>query len=427
MRSVLKPSRFNVVEKLGDGVIVYNSLSAGVLRLNPEYAASFESLAQTGTCDREDLVRELMRGNMAVPDSVDEVGMLKVHHMAQRYDTSTLSLTIAPTLECNFACTYCYEEGVRHSTMTPEVEDAVVRFIQSRLPGARALGIAWYGGEPLLAIDIIDRLTRRIKDLLGGDVKYGASMVTNGYFLTRDMARRLRSLDIDRIQVTVDGPPHAHDRRRMLRGGQGTFERIMRNLTEACEEIRIVVRVNVDRGNVEVLDELLDQFESWNLKGKVDFYLAPVDDINDSCGLLASTCLSMAEFSRESLALYERAMQRGFSTVLVPPANLGVCGAVSLGSYVIDPRGDLYKCWDQVGRKSECVGNVFTGPEYGPNLVQWLLYDPLADGSCADCPVLPACFGGCPYQKIKGGAHRCAPIRYNAPETLRVLNRARSR
>ncbi|MCM1236362.1 MAG: hypothetical protein NC124_11505 [Clostridium sp.] len=55
-------------------------------------------------------------------------------------------------------------------------------------------------------------------------------MVTNGYFLTKDVAQKLAKLKVSSLQVTIDGPKHVHDKRRVLAGGEGTFDKIIQKL-----------------------------------------------------------------------------------------------------------------------------------------------------------------------------------------------------
>lgn len=423
----MKASRFNVVHEVGDKTYIYNTNSAGVLSLNPEYAAAFSELTETGHCPKEDLLAELKRGAMAVPEEIDELEALRARSLMDRFHTQSLNLTIAPTLECNFACTYCYEEGYRHNTMTDEVEQAVVAFVKRYIPAIKALSIAWYGGEPLLGMNRIEAFTQAFREMLGDQMQYHAAMVTNGYLLNEQTARKLVELGVGSVQVTLDGPADVHDRRRMLRGGQGTFHRILANVAAAQEILPgMVIRVNVDRSNLAGLDQLLDEFEQAGIKGKVPFYLAPVDNINDTCGSLAESCLGMAEFSDEEVAFYKRAMARGFRNVSLPPANPGICGAVSANSFVIDPKGDLYKCWDTVGMESEKVGSVFQGPKLCRKHTEWLLYEPLSDAKCLDCSVAPICLGGCPYQSIKSGEHKCMAMRYNAADKLGLFTQLKA-
>ena len=54
-------------------------------------------------------------------------------------------------------------------------------------------------------------------------VKYGADIVTNGYLFDEATCQRLADHSVDAAQITLDGPPEVHDRRRPLASGQGTF------------------------------------------------------------------------------------------------------------------------------------------------------------------------------------------------------------
>ena len=71
-----------------------------------------------------------------------------------------------------------------------------------------------------MAIETIEKLTKKIKSVLPLGCKYNADMVTNGYKLTRRVAEKLKDMDIHYIQVTLDGSKQAHDSRRILHNHQ---------------------------------------------------------------------------------------------------------------------------------------------------------------------------------------------------------------
>ena len=54
-----------------------------------------------------------------------------------------------------------------------------------------------------MAIETIEKLTKKIKSVLPLGCKYNADMVTNGYKLTRRVAEKLKDMDIHYIQVDV--------------------------------------------------------------------------------------------------------------------------------------------------------------------------------------------------------------------------------
>ncbi|KTD85434.1 hypothetical protein UQ64_18140 [Paenibacillus etheri] len=85
---------------------------------------------------------------MLVEDDFDEIGLLKTKNNMARYDASNYSFTIAPTMECNFGCPYCFEEGFRYNTMTDEISAQITSFINRISLKSSSVGVCWYGGEP---------------------------------------------------------------------------------------------------------------------------------------------------------------------------------------------------------------------------------------------------------------------------------------
>ncbi|UNT57323.1 radical SAM/SPASM domain-containing protein [Lysinibacillus capsici] len=418
----MKLSKFNIEEELGDNLVIYNSLSSGILMLNEEYSNSYKTFKKTGVCDRNDLIAEFKRGGMIVDDDINEVEALNVASLNSRFNTNVLGLTIAPTLKCNFACPYCFEEGYRQNSMDELAKAKVIEFVKRKTDNISSLTVCWYGGEPLLQLKTIEHLTNEFKNNLKDNMSYTSSIVTNGYNLTKKVALKLKELDITRAQVTVDGPPDIHDKRRVLLNGQGSFERIFENIKNTHSIITISIRINVDKTNINRVDEILDYLENNGLKNKVSFYLACVEDSANSC--TNPDCFETKEFSIEEIGFYKRALNRGFNSIYIPSSNIGICGAVSNNSYVIDPKGDLYKCWNEIGRAEEKVGDVFNGVKYNEKMTKWLLYNPLSntDSKCANCTVLPVCFGGCPYITMKEKEGQCSSIRYNARHIISLLS-----
>src|SRR5262249_58025853 len=72
------------------------------------------------------------------------------------------------------------------------------------------------------------------------------NIITNGLLLTREMVERLNPLGLNGIKITLDGDRDAHNRSRPLRGGQGTFDKIVANVREAAPLTRIAVGGNFD-------------------------------------------------------------------------------------------------------------------------------------------------------------------------------------
>ena len=119
-------------------------------------------------------------------------------------------------------------------------------------------------GEPLLAANrpIVEYLIRRAVAVGGADLW----AVTNATELEayRDL---LGPTALARLQITLDGRPDEHDRRRIDATGSGSYERIARNIDLALEHgAQVSVRLNVDRNNLESLVDVADELvaRSWD-------------------------------------------------------------------------------------------------------------------------------------------------------------------
>lgn len=76
----MRMSRFNVTVKLGDQVIIYNTLSGGMLKLDEEYTKTLKRIQETGIlCERE-FKENLLKGRMIVEEEFDEIKYLKAQN-----------------------------------------------------------------------------------------------------------------------------------------------------------------------------------------------------------------------------------------------------------------------------------------------------------------------------------------------------------
>lgn len=412
----MKMSRFNVEHSDDGATLIMNARGGGILSLNREYTEKYQRVLQGDYEDADDLIHELKRGGMLIDDSRDEYAELRLQSRAARFSNTSLGLTVAPTMACNFCCPYCYEKGQEYTTMSDRVVNQLPAFVLENYPNITSLSVGWYGGEPLLGLGMIERITALLKDVIGSMCAYSASIVTNGYLLTPDVARRLVACGVKTAQITIDGSRTDHDSRRILHDGTPTYERILQNIRDCADFLEISIRSNVDKTNIDTAFELLEYLENSGLKNKVHFYLAPVDNSNDVC-TNDSHCFTVKEFSREETEFYRQAIGRGFKVRPFGGTNLGICCAVGINSYVIDPLGYLYKCWDDIGRSERKVGSIFERIMLTPNMIRWMSYEP-DDPECHDCFAFPMCMGGCPNHALNGDEKQCVSFRYDAEQKM---------
>lgn len=113
----MKQSRFNVIDKGNQPTLVYNSYSGAIVALDAEYE---KALFANGANGPSEIVDNLMDAGLLVSDGLDEIEHLKEISSACRMQSKSLSFTIAPTLNCNFRCPYCYEDGKRYGSMSDQ-------------------------------------------------------------------------------------------------------------------------------------------------------------------------------------------------------------------------------------------------------------------------------------------------------------------
>lgn len=172
-------------------------------------------------------------------------------------------LIILPTEKCNFRCTYCYEDFAI-GKMTKTTQRAIELLIDRRITGLSRLALSWFGGEPLLAKDVVLRLARHAHqacEALG--VAFEGGMTTNGYLLDRATFDQLLACNQNFFQITLDGWEAHHDSHRRRADGQGTFARIWSNLLSMKRSdnlFEVVVRVHVRRDNFGSVDTLMDRY-----------------------------------------------------------------------------------------------------------------------------------------------------------------------
>ncbi len=176
-------------------------------------------------------------------------------------DARALHLILHPTEQCNFRCTYCYER-FEIGRMAPDTIAGIKRLLATRHDLER-LHVGWFGGEPLVAPDVVRELSRaaRTHCALHG-IAYSADMTTNGYRLTEPLARELVGLGIGAYQISLDGDGEAHDRTRRRANGAGSFATIWRNLEALMAsdlDLKILLRIHYHRDNLASIEALIER------------------------------------------------------------------------------------------------------------------------------------------------------------------------
>ncbi len=425
----MKVSNYNILIPINNGfLLIFNSISGNFLKMDKDAANLYMNMKNK----KDDFSRYkgynddlaiMQKSGVILEDNINEFELINVQHNLRRFLTSSMNLTIAPTLNCNFNCFYCFENK-KKSRMTKKTEEKLIEFIKSKIKNLSYLKIEWFGGEPLLEKNIIYNLSEKIISLCKkNDCKFSASMITNGYLLDKKTALRLKKLKVDRIQITLDGPKEIHDKRRMLVNGSGTFDKIVENLINCADIIKIDLRINVDKKNKDEVHGLIDLLKQKNLEDKINVYYGMVTDDTSSCKDFSENTFNTREYLSLETKLFNYNIKKGFKVFKKPKPAIGGCSAVSINSFIIDPKGDLYKCAKTIGIKEEKVGNIADPIKLNSKHLKWLSWDPKFFDICRNCKYLPLCMGGCPFEYIKRGLNKpdkCSEWNKNFDDMLKL-------
>jgi uncharacterized protein len=418
----LKLSQYNHFVEFEDRLfLIYNARSGALLKTKKDLFEKLKDLG-SGKVDLESIpsnhLKTLQSEEVLIDKDLDEKKRILVNSLRDRFSGSNLVLTLAPTLDCMCACSYCYEQN-RPEYMGKEIQEEILLFLEQRLKTIRKLDVVWYGGEPLMAAETVFSMSEAIHKLCEShNASLSLSMITNGVLLTRDIAMRMHEVGINSIQVTLDGPREIHDARRQLIGGGGTFDTIIENLS-ACEGVipDIILRVNVDRDNFERIQDLEDFLNEKDILNFCDMELSLVDAISGSNTTYGSKCLSSKEFSDINLEFLVRNLKK--ENYFPEPPRGSSCGAIAENGYIVGPDGSLFKCWSEIGYESKKVGHIKNIQEVTPVYDNWLSFDIFAYEECSDCSFLPMCMGSCPKKIMEmGGGNCCTRWKHNFEEMI---------
>ena len=333
-------------------------------------------------------------------------------------------------MKCNFACPYCFEKK-NDAVMDNETMKSLVKFVEKRLcMKADKMNVVWFGGEPLLAKNVMWDLSEGFLKICNEKgIEYSSFMVSNAYLLNEDIVDKLIRYKINNVQVTIDGPREIHNQRRYIKYDNAidTFTKIIKNVKLIYNKgIIPKIRVNIDKTNVEYVEELFKTLEKEGLS-KVKISIGQVLSITDECGDFIDKCLSVKEFSKQTNNIYKQLKKYNFTLFddypFYPLPKDNYCGADQINSFVIQPNGDIFKCWDDISAKP--IGNVKDGiNNYKGKLFEmskWMLTSPFDDKECRKCKYLPICMGGCPYLRKRLGKHVCEKWKYGLKDTIKNM------
>src|SRR6476646_9342331 len=306
--------------------------------------------------------------------------------------------------------------------MSPQSAVRVAAWIERELDRVRPerFILTFFGGEPLLNLpamyDLAERASRAAS---ASGVTMYVNIITNGLLLTPEVVDRMLPFGLNGIKITPDGARDTHNRMRPLRGGQGTFDRIVENVRAVAGRVRIAIGGNFDESSVDSYPALLAYLKEQDfadklskvffkpivrseaVSGKGIIPLTPVtakDALNGTCmtsvGSGAGKACDSCNVLDDKLTMLRAETRRlGFPTH--DGVHNGPCHVHKVNAHTIGPDGSLYACPGFTGQLALSTGPIDgrratwreSARERFERLHPWK--------ECGDCAFSPVCAESC--------------------------------
>ena len=336
---------------------------------------------------------------------------------------------------CNLDCKYCFYlekeklyPGRSAWAMSDDVLESYVRqYIEAqRVP---VVTFAWQGGEPtLLGVDFFRKVIA-LQKRHGGGKQIINAFQTNGVLLD-DQWGEFLSENAFLVGISIDGPAQLHDRYRVSKGGQPTFERVLRGIGHLKKwkvefnTLTVVHRHNADHP-LEIyhfLKEIGSGFMQFipiveraaNSPNREGLVLVGPDAAEESQVTPWSVeplqygkflCAIFDEWVRQDVGRY---FIQTFDVALESwagvPQSLCVFRETCGGAAAIEHNGDVFSC-DHYVYPEHRLGNIMQQPLAGlmNSPQQWKFGQDKRDRlprQCRECEVRFACNGECPKHRF---------------------------
>lgn len=334
-------------------------------------------------------------------------------------DFNAIVLPIAAA--CNLDCPYCFAQtdgGFKFGNFTEKDIESIVTFlIKNRSNSSDPLTIIFFGGEPLLNLNIIKFTIQLFKERYS-DYKVHYSITTNGTLIDDEIVRIFKENNFS-VLVSLDGYENEFNLRK-FRNGNSSVNTVISNLNILKRnEIDIEIRATLVNNNPYIVDTF-DFFERLEVPFKVVFAYASSNKSHHYADYNAENLNLIKEQFDHLLDYYIRKLQckqklynkmfEEIARVFRFRVNYQLVCSAGVNFFTITAKGDIYSCAHLMNDSQFKIGDIFQGIIDKTNYVA-LPVEQIE--SCKNCWAKYLCLGSCFSQKIAtGGSNKSAKEKY---------------
>jgi uncharacterized protein len=200
---------------------------------------------------------------------------------------------------CNLDCKYCYlpDRNDKSKINFDLIELSLKKLVEERLIEEK-ISILWHAGEPMvLPIEFYNEINKIILKIIPSEIEVTQHFQTNATLINDEWCEFFKTNNIE-VGISLDGPKHVNDRKRVLRNGKGTFEQVMKG-------VKLLKKHKIEFSAIAVLtdysldftDEIYDFFKDLGVKS-LGFNIDEVDGMNKESSLTGVSLERMKEFWR---------------------------------------------------------------------------------------------------------------------------------
>lgn len=272
-----------------------------------------------------------------------------------------MRITLVLTHDCNLACDYCYTGEKFAKAMPDEVAERALQLAFSQ--GGRAM-VSFFGGEPLLEFERMQRFARRAREL--GPVDF--QVTTNVTILSDAVLGFLQEYDFQ-VGLSVDGLGE-HNRHRPFVGGRSSAELVWKNLEKAAVLPKATVLMVVNPDTLEGLPQATERVRQLGYRTATLLPHMEAQWDGPARSKAEEVYAQLAAWCHASLTSDRPLWLSPFAEQFCEDGLLGSCG-FGEDDVAVAPSGNLYPCARLVGtdRRADIrLGNVVDG--LSPELVR---------------------------------------------------------
>lgn len=358
-------------------------------------------------------INKIYDGQFVIDDNTNELEEIQKYFYSQR-DNNMYKLMILPTYSCNLSCWYCIQEH-RNLKLSKHDIDLVKKHIHYYIKhnkDVKTLMLSWFGGEPMIAFDAIVNISLYAKKICKKyKINFNNTITTNGTLLTQDRILKLKDIDMNFFQITLDGIKEDHDKVKSL-VNKSSYELILSNiktLIDLIPQVTCSLRFNYTDQNIkprEFIEGISERIPATLRKNIVlSFKKVWQTDI-----------LSIDQEKMDEL--YKLAKENSYRVDTTE--NFNICYVERLHYNTIFPNGRVDKCDNIEPQKAR--GTIMSNGE-----IKWSEYLPYWEhtcfvenqSECYTCKYLPVCNGPCPIERDNMWfSQQNITCRYNNPKEV---------